>query len=135
MHPPVVKLDFLRVVPSPLHLLLGIANLIIGEIYPSITESSFIDSLTDQVKTKHGRSNGAAQVHQLNGPEILRWIEGNFDQMVLDFAATVPAEAPILSITANGRSTTAARPLLPQFRVARVASWLRSLANFLLPTS
>jgi hypothetical protein len=76
LHPPLLRVESDRIVPTPLHVYLGICNRVIMQVYPKLFgESTVMESVTE-CRTIHSAGNGGlADVHGLNGPEISRWLK------------------------------------------------------------
>jgi hypothetical protein len=71
---PLLIIDPQRIIPTPLHVFLGIGNRIIKKCYKQLYENETVDAVTSTIKTKRPVSNiGAGAVHELNGPELARW--------------------------------------------------------------
>lgn len=75
-HVPLLVIDRTHVVPIPLHLLLGISNRIIRIIYPTIFSAAELKQQIATIKTQPTESTGgAAQMYDMNGKEIGRWVK------------------------------------------------------------
>ncbi len=71
-----IIIDPQRIIPTPLHIYLGIGNRIIKQIYKEMYDIITVNEIMTTVKTKRPISNvGASAVHDLNGPELARWTE------------------------------------------------------------
>jgi hypothetical protein len=75
-HPPLVSIESNRIVPTPLHLFLGIGNRIINKGFTKLWGKEPVKSAVETIKTAHtpgcgGRSDGK----DLNGPELRKWIK------------------------------------------------------------
>ncbi len=71
---PLVKINSNRILPTPLHLFLGIGDRILKD-YTNLYGEEALKEQIKRIKTKRGSSNiGASNVHECNGPELARWI-------------------------------------------------------------
>jgi hypothetical protein len=67
-----------RIVPTPLHLFLGISNRIILDSFSELFSKELVEETLEKVKTIHsGGGGGKSDIFQLNGPEIRKWIKKN----------------------------------------------------------
>ena len=86
-----------RIVPTPLHLFLGISNRIILDAFSELLGRELVEAALQSVTTVHSAGcGGISDVFQLNGPEIRRWIKQTCSARVLAAAAeadTVTAAA------------------------------------------
>jgi hypothetical protein len=65
-----------RIVPTPLHLFLGISNRIILDAFSELFSKELVEETLGKVKTLHTAGHGGrSDVFQLNGPEIRKWIK------------------------------------------------------------
>ena len=105
-----------RIVPTPLHLYLGISQRIIYDALKEICGEQQVLALVKTVKSKHSAGcGGLADLHSLNGAEIRRWIQRHdTEQLVIS-----PEVLPALR-----RSFSARKDLLQ--------TWLEGLHGFLL---
>ena len=79
IHEPLLRPSPVRIVPPPLHILLGLGNLIIKESLPKYVDAAILKAAVDACKTHHSDLySGAAAAHgQLNGPELSRFIRSD----------------------------------------------------------
>jgi hypothetical protein len=128
MHTPLVFIPADRIVPSPLHLLLGFAHYVFKAFTRLIGEAA-MTILLARIKTQtDGGSIGASRVHSFNGPEIMRWIERRLSDEVAAIADKMqPADSSNTSTTGQDDSIVA-----PSDRVAILGEWLRDLSRNLL---
>jgi hypothetical protein len=84
-----------RIVPTPLHLYLGIGNRIILDAFSELLGKEHVEGALKTIATVHSAGcGGAADLHDLNGPEISKWIKQECSTGVLTAAAassTLPA--------------------------------------------
>jgi hypothetical protein len=75
-HSPLLTIDPDRIVPTPLHLFLGISNRIILDAFSELFSKELVEETLERVKTLHSAgSGGQSDVFQLNGPEIRKWLK------------------------------------------------------------
>ncbi len=73
-HRPLLSINPDRIVPTPLHLFLGISNQIILDAFSEVFSKELVEETLVKVKTIHSASSGGrSDVFQLNGPEIRKW--------------------------------------------------------------
>jgi hypothetical protein len=105
-----------RIVPTPLHLYLGINNRIIFDAFKELIGEQQLAKIIATVKSKHSAGcGGLSDLYQLNGPEISRWIRRGRAQEV----------ALIASAVFNASQAVEAR-------VSRMAEWMKKLEHYLL---
>ena len=63
------------IVPTPLHVMLGLFNRITRKTLPLLLGEDATKASLQAVRTKHAYSPGAAGVHDLNGPELASWLK------------------------------------------------------------
>lgn len=108
-----------RIVPTPLHVFLGICNRLLTDVLHQLVGNS-VDSerVTGKFATIHSTGcGGLADMHSLNGPELSRFIKNNGVADMLAAAAR------------NGRQLTAAQ----QGQAEVLQLWMKSLHDELLP--
>ena len=77
-HDRLLEIDSERIVPTPLHLFLGISNRIILEVFSELFSRELVEETLKKVKTIHSAGcGGISDIFQLNGPEICKWIKYN----------------------------------------------------------
>jgi len=65
-----------RIVPTPLHLFLGISNRIILDAFSELLSKELVEEALKQVTTIHSAGcGGKSDLFDLNGPEIRKWIK------------------------------------------------------------
>ena len=65
-----------RIVPTPLHVFLGISNRIILEAFSELFGKEEVEQLLPRITTIHSAGcGGVSDVFQLNGPEIRKWLK------------------------------------------------------------
>jgi len=75
-HDRLLTIDSARIVPTPLHLFLGISNRIILDVFSELVGKELVEQSLQQVKTIHSAGcGGMSDIFQLNGPEIRKWIK------------------------------------------------------------
>jgi hypothetical protein len=93
-----------RIVPTPLHLFLGISNRIILEVFAELLGEEHAAASLKPVLTVHTAGcGGLSDVHDLNGPEIRKWIKKDCASALLAAATAQPAEGK--PITAERKAT------------------------------
>ena len=104
-HDRLLTIDSQRIVPTPLHLFLGISNRIILDVFSELLGKEFVERTLAQVKTIHTAGcGGKSDIFQLNGPEIRKWIKYKCSAFIVtaaaaarDLPAAVRASHSILS--------------------------------------
>jgi hypothetical protein len=77
-----------RIVPTPLHLFLGISNRIILDAFSELFSKELVEDALKQVTTIHAAGcGGASDLFDLNGPEIRKWIKKGCSATLLAAAA------------------------------------------------
>ena len=110
------------IVPLPLHLFLGIGNHII-RLYPTLLGSSeSVDKLVRKVKTYQTRASGAAQVFELNGVELSKWITHQMASKL---------DIPLLDIDDDAPLSSAIDTATPA-TIQILEGWIASLRTHLL---
>jgi hypothetical protein len=116
---PLLTIPSERIVPTPLHLFLGISNRIILDAFSELLGKERVQSALATVTTVHSAGcSGKSDLFDLNGPEICKWIKQECSARVLAAAAatTSPAVLPA--------ATTATHSILTR--------WLQQLHTHLL---
>ncbi|MFP5443353.1 MAG: hypothetical protein ACLGIY_07095, partial [Betaproteobacteria bacterium] len=76
--PPLLRLPPSRIVPTPLHLYLGIGNRIVEKMLKPLFGANAVAQAVAQLKYKHRLGGGGkSDLFNLNGPELHRFIKGN----------------------------------------------------------
>ena len=89
-HSALLTVDPTRIVPTPLHLFLGISNRIIIDVFSELLGNNRVKEILTQVKTMHTPgSGGLSDRHDLNGPEIRKWLKKDCCTQLLATAPTV----------------------------------------------
>jgi hypothetical protein len=110
----VIKPD--RIVPTPLHLFLGISNRIILDAFSELFTKELVEETLETVKTVHSAGcGGKSDLFQLNGPEIRKWIKKDCSSTLRTAAAVKEA------LTADQKST-----------FSTLKRWLENLHDHLL---
>ena len=85
---PLLTINAERIVPTPLHLFLGINNRIILDAYKELFGEEAVSTAVAAVKTVHSAGCGGASVlFDLNGPEISKFIKQKRSAALLDSPA------------------------------------------------
>ena len=85
-----------RIVPTPLHVFLGISNRIIFGAFHELFGESAVEQAVQRIKTVHSAGcSGLSDLYDLNGQEITKWIKKECSSSVLASAASA---AGILSL-------------------------------------
>ena len=91
-HSPLLTIFPERIVPTPLHLFLGISNRIILDAFSELLGKERVQAALTSITTVHSAGcSGAADLHDLNGPEISKWIKKECSASVLAAAASSSA--------------------------------------------
>ncbi len=105
-----------RIVPTPLHLYLGINNRLIFDAFKELVGEEQLTGILQAVKSKHSAGcGGLSDLYALNETEIARWIKQ-------DRCAEI---AVIAAASANSSIET-------QCKIAKMAKWMRQLHTYLL---
>lgn len=112
IHPSLITIPSTRIVPTPLHLFLGIGNRIITTIFVNFFGGIEVMDAIRAVKSKHTRGcGGLSDLYDLNGQEIRRWIKHAYSDRLIN------------------------RSVFTDYRqIRRIARWLVELPEFLLNT-
>jgi hypothetical protein len=115
-HCPLLVIPPDRIVPTPLHLFLGISNRIILDAFSELFSKELVGETLEAVKSIHSAGcGGKSDLFQLNGPEIRKWIKK-------DCSSTLRAAAEERgSLTADQKST-----------FSTLKRWLENLHDHLL---
>jgi hypothetical protein len=77
-----------RIVPTPLHLFLGISNRIILDAFSELLGKERVQAALTTITTVHSAGcGGKSDLYDLNGPEISKWIKKECSASVLAAAA------------------------------------------------
>jgi hypothetical protein len=135
---PFLKVPPEHIVPFPLHILLGIADVIITEVYVSLVGIAFIREHMQQVQHRPLGSwaPGVSEVFSLNGPHIGRWLKDEHCKAVADrvqyLIDTLPHKVTFRldgkPVHTSYLSPHAATPTC----VTILSSWMHSLFHSLL---
>jgi len=88
-HTPLLTIPPERIVPTPLHLFLGISNRIILDAFSELLGKEHVEMALKSITTVHSAGcSGAADLYDLNGPEISKWIKKECSASVLTAAAS-----------------------------------------------
>jgi hypothetical protein len=99
-HTPLLTIDPERIVPTPLHLFLGISNRIILDAFSELLGKTLVEQTLKQVTTVHSAGcGGAADLYDLNGPEIRKWLKRDCCSTLLAAAAEVKNITPATKAT------------------------------------
>jgi hypothetical protein len=112
---PHLIVPYTNIVPTPLHVFLGLCNRLV-EFFEKFTSPEFISSLKAEVKG-HARPTGISNVYDLNGPQLSKWIKGNYiDRVVQEYLRLQ-----------SGRIS-----LNQLIRIRKAGEWMTKLHKFLL---
>lgn len=101
-HQPLLTIPPERIVPTPLHLFLGISNRIILDAFSELLGRERVEQSLLQVTTIHSAGcGGKSDLYDLNGPEISKWIKKECSATLLSAAA---ASSPIPAATSASHS-------------------------------
>ena len=115
-HRPLLTIPPDRIVPTPLHLFLGISNRIILDAFSELFSKELVEETLERVKTLHTPGcGGMSDLFKLNGPEVRKWLKKDCSS-VLRAAAEKKG-----SLTAEQKST-----------YTTLQRWLEKLHKFLL---
>ena len=124
LHPdqcPLLTIPPERIVPTPLHLFLGISNRIILDAFSELLGKEHVEAALWSISTVHSAGcGGKSDLYDLNGPEIRKWIKKGCSASVLASAAAAAAA----SSTPLPAETRATHSIL--------ARWLKELHKHLL---
>ena len=121
-HTPLLTIPPERIVPTPLHLFLGISNRIILDAFSELLGKELVEEALKSVSTLHSAGcSGASDLSDLNGPEIRKWIKQGCSATLLAAAAAASSTAAASSINA---ATKASYSILTR--------WLQQLHDHLL---
>jgi hypothetical protein len=105
-----------RIVPAPLHVFLGISNRIIFKAFSKLLGKENVRATVGGIKTVHRPGcGGLSDLHDLNGPEIAKWIKTECSTKVLAAASNGSTIDPSV-VDAHHK----------------LASWLEKLHQYLL---
>ena len=77
-HSRLLTIDPERIVPTPLHLFLGISNRIILDAFSELLGKQHVEQALKAVTTVHSAGcGGKSDLYDLNGPEIRKWLKKN----------------------------------------------------------
>jgi hypothetical protein len=115
-HHPLLTINPDRIVPTPVHLFLGINNRIILDAFSELFSKQLVEEALKTVTTIHSAGcGGKSDLFDLNGPEIRKWIKK-------DCSSTLRAAAEEKgSLTADQKST-----------YSTLKRWLENLHDHLL---
>jgi hypothetical protein len=90
LHPqqcPLLTIPPERIVPTPLHLFLGISNRIILDAFSELLGKEVVEQALKQVTTVHSAGcGGKSDLYDLNGSEIRKWIKRKCSSTLLSAA-------------------------------------------------
>ena len=105
-HTPLLTIIPERIVPTPLHLFLGISNRIILDAYKELFGEAVVLQAVAAIKTVHSSGcGGASDLYDLNGPEISKFLKQNRSAAMLES----PAAAVILPAAARASHSILSR--------------------------
>jgi hypothetical protein len=74
VYSPLLLITHYMILPTPLHIFLGICNRILSQILPNYTDRIKLDEAKKKCKSVYSYGGGAATLEDLNGPELSRFI-------------------------------------------------------------
>ena len=87
-----------RIVPTPLHVFLGISNRIIMKVFPGLFGEEAVVKAVRSIKTLHSAGcGGLSDLWDLNGQEITKWIKKQCSSSLLAAPAAAGATAKVRS--------------------------------------
>ena len=96
-HQPLLTIPPERIVPTPLHLFLGISNRIILDAFSELLGKERVEAALKSITTVHSAGcGGKSDLYDLNGPEISKWIKKECSATLLSAAA---ASSPVPAAT------------------------------------
>ena len=76
LHAPLLSIPPERIVPTPLHVVLGLGNRVIFKAFKQLAGEAAVLASFEGIKTIHmAGSGGLSDIHALNGPELKRWLQ------------------------------------------------------------
>jgi hypothetical protein len=118
-----------RIVPTPLHLFLGISNRIILDAFSELLGESAVREAVQRIKTVHSAGcSGASDLRDLNGPEISKWIKKECSKGLL--AAVAPSYGLADTLAAPAAASAAASATIASHSI--LSRWLTQLHHCLL---
>lgn len=88
-----LSIDPERIVPTPLHLFLGLSNRIITDAFTEIFGKEVVEAAMNQVTTIHTVGcGGKSDLYDLNGPEIKKWIKKGMSQKLKEDKENITPE-------------------------------------------
>ncbi len=115
-HRPLLTIDPERIVPTPLHLFLGIGNRIVLDVLKELLGEDAVKATIGYVKSKHSVGcGGLSDLFDLNGAELSKFVKKNCSRI---FLAAADASSPLPA------SIHASHSILER--------WLKHLHHFLL---
>jgi hypothetical protein len=91
-HSPLLNIPPERIVPTPLHLFLGISNRIILDAFSELLGKESVEAAMKTITTVHSAGcGGKSDLYDLNGPEITKWIKRECSATLLTTAVNVSA--------------------------------------------
>jgi hypothetical protein len=101
-HQPLLSIPPERIVPTPLHLFLGISNRIILDAFGELLGKERVEAALKSISTVHSAGcGGKSDLYDLNGPEISKWIKKECSATLISAAA---ASSPIPAATSASHS-------------------------------
>jgi hypothetical protein len=91
--PPLLSIDPERIVPTPLHLFLGISNRIILDCFSELLGKELVEAALKSITTIHTAGcGGKSDLFDLNGPEIRKWIKKECSDKLKEDKENITAE-------------------------------------------
>jgi hypothetical protein len=115
-HQPLLTISPERIVPTPLHVFLGISNRIIIDAFSELLGEKVVLQAVESVKTVHSAGcSGVSDLHELNGSEISKFIK---------------RERSMSALAAAGATSTITDSVKASHSI--LSRWLRQLHHALL---
>ena len=79
-HSALLIIYHIQILPTPLHVFLGIGNRIIDKVLPRLVDPVKLAAAKQSVKSVYSYgSGGVTNVHELNGPELAKFVKQEWD--------------------------------------------------------
>jgi hypothetical protein len=92
-HHPLLTIDPERIVPTPLHLFLGISNRIILDGFSELLGKELVESTLKSITTIHTTGcGGKSDLFDLNGPEIRKWLKKGLSEKLREAKESITPE-------------------------------------------
>lgn len=93
LHSPLLRIASDRIIPTPLHVFLGLSNRIIMKVFPRLFGEQPVLAAVKRIKTVHSAGcGGLSDLWDLNGQEITKWVKKQCSARLLE-ASGAPTAA------------------------------------------